>query len=437
MSRRLIFIAAVVSVLLFVAQAFFLPWSGALFKSQTQPTTQERAEVPPPAPVVYGIATDSLQILESQVESGETISTILNDYNIGMSTIHALVQKAKDVYPLRRMRSNRPYTLLFDKDTDRTARYFIYEPSAVEYVIYDLRDSLCVTRCQRRVDTVEHELVGEIKGSLYQSMLKAGGTAGLVDQLADIYAWRLDLNRVQAGDTFKLIYEAKEVNGKTIGTGRLKGAYIQHSGEPLYAIALDQGQGTAYYDQDGKSFKKAFLKDPVEFSRISSRYTKRRFHPVQKRYKPHLGTDYAARRGTPIRTVGDGVVVEVGRSRGNGNYVKIRHNKTYTTQYLHMSKFAKRMRRGARVTMGQTIGYVGSTGLSTGPHLCFRFWKNGKQVDALKVKLPLANPVRKEYQVAFEAAKEEMMDRMEAMNARPGRAGMLAAGPANADDSSI
>ncbi len=414
MTRRLILFAAVVSLLLFVAaQAFLFDFSGLFLTTKTETPVAEKA---PPAPVVYGIATDSLEILESTVEPGETISTLLGAYNIGLTKVNALSQKAKVVYPLRKMRAKRPYTLLYARDGQRTAQYFIYEPNATQYVIYDLRDSLCVTLCERKVDIVEREMAGEIRGSLYRSILDAGGSARLVDQLADIYAWRLDLNRVQPGDAFKLIFESKQIDGKTISTGQLKGAYFLHNDKPLYAIALDQGKGINYYDQDGKSFKKAFLKEPVEFSRISSRYNKRRFHPVQRRYKAHLGTDFAARRGTPIRTVGDGVVVAASRTRGNGNFVKIRHDKTYTTQYLHMSKFAKGIRRGVRVTMGQTIGYVGSTGLSTGPHLCYRFWKNGRQVDALKVKLPLAEPVQEKYQAAFAAKKDRIVERMEAMN---------------------
>ncbi|MBU1822703.1 MAG: peptidoglycan DD-metalloendopeptidase family protein, partial [Bacteroidetes bacterium] len=308
-----------------------------------------------------------------------------------------------------------PYTILHSQDSLKTARFFVYEPNDLEYVVYDLRDTLSVALHEREVETVERELVGEIRGSLYQSILEAGGSAQLVNALADIYAWRLDLNHMQVGDTFKLIFEEKQVNGKTIEQGNLKAAFIGHSGEPLYAIAFDQGEGTSYYDQEGNSFKKAFLKEPVEYSRISSRFTKRRFHPVQKRFKAHLGTDFAAPHGTPIRTVGDGVVLEAGRSGGNGNYVKIRHNKTYTTQYLHMSRFAKGIRRGARVKMGQTIGYVGSTGLSTGPHLCYRFWKNGRQVDALKEKLPQADPVKKDNMIAFQLTREQIMGRMEAM----------------------
>ncbi len=425
MTRRLILFAAVVSLLLFAAaQALLFDSSGLFITPKTEVSKTEKA---PPALVLFGIATDSLEIRKGIVEPGETISTLLGDYNFGLTQVHALSQKAQAVYSLRKMRAKRPYTLLYSRDTSRTAQYFIYEPNATQYVIYDLRDSLCVTLCQRKVDIVERELVGEIRGSLYKSILDAGGSARLVDQLADIYAWRLNLNHVQPGDTFKLIFESKQIDGKVIGDGALKGAYIMHQGKPLYAIALDQGKGVSYFDQEGKSFKKAFLKEPVEFSRISSRYNKRRFHPVQRRYKPHLGTDFAARRGTPIRTVGDGVVVEATRTRGNGNYVKIRHDKTYTTQYLHMSKFAKGIRRGVRVTMGQTIGYVGSTGLSTGPHLCYRFWKNGRQVDALKVKLPLAEPVREEFQALFLARKDSIIGRMEAMDVNQAKAEMLAA----------
>ena len=438
MSRRLTLIAAVISFLAFTAaQAFLFDFSDAFFTPQNHISDKRPAPLPPSAPVVYGIATDSLEIVEGVIKKGETMSTLLAHYNIGSATVHELAKKAKDVFKARNLRTNRPYTLLHTVDTTRTARYLIYEPNEVEYVVYDLRDSLAVTLHKRPVELVERELIGEIRSSLYQSILNAGGSAQLVDKLADIFAWRLDLNHIQAGDTFKLIFEEKQVNGKTIESGQLKAAFIEHSGKPLYAIGFDQGEGLNYYDQDGQSFKKAFLKDPVEYSRISSRYTNRRFHPVQKRFKAHLGTDFAAPKGTPIRTVGDGVVLEAGRTLGNGNYVKIRHNKTYTTQYLHMSRFAKGIRRGTRVSMGQTIGYVGSTGLATGPHLCYRFWKNGRQVDALREKLPLAKPVEKAHWSAFLQTKDQIIGRMEAMDATQARQDMLAARKAEADPSSI
>ncbi|WP_207506472.1 peptidoglycan DD-metalloendopeptidase family protein [Telluribacter humicola] len=438
-SKGLALVVALVSLFIFTAaQSILFDFSGPVFQSEEpEVVVVPKPAAPPPrkpAPVVYGIRTDSLSIVEGEVKSGETISTILAAYNIDPATVHELAQKAKEVFNVRNIRPRRNFTLLHAQDAARTAQYFIYEPDDVHYVIYDLRDSLNVIKHQREVEVVERELVGEIRGSLYQSVLKAGGSAQLVNKLADIYGWRLDLNRIQAGDTFKLIFEEKQVNGKTIEQGELKGAFIEHKGQQMYAIGIDQGNGLSYYDQDGKSFKKAFLKEPVEYSRISSRYTKSRFHPVQKIFKAHLGTDFAAPRGTPIRTVGDGVVVEAGYSSGNGNYVKIKHNKTYTTQYLHMSKFAKGIRRGSRVVMGQTIGYVGSTGLSTGPHLCYRFWKNGVQVDALKEKLPLAEPVGKKYRMAFQAAKEDIIGRMEAMDVNGSKQDMLAAKESDPDE---
>jgi len=386
----------------------------------------EEEEVPEPAPIVYGIPTDTLEIVEAEIKRGESLSEILSHYNITPVQIDQLAKKSKDIFNLRRIAAKRSYTLLHGLDAAQTAQYFIYEPNALEYIIYDLRGEMTVTKVKRDMEVLERTLAGEIKNSLFESIVAAGGSPQLVNKFADIYAWRLNLNRIQPGDKFKLIYDEKVVNGTTIGFSNLKAAYFEHSGEPLYAIAFDQGDGTSYYDENGKSMKKAFLKEPLEYSRISSRFTKSRFHPVQKRYKAHLGTDFAAPTGTPIRTVGDGVVLEARYTRGNGYYVKIKHNKTYTTQYLHMSRFAKGMRPGKRVQQGQTIGYVGSTGLATGPHLCYRFWKNGRQVDALRVKLPLADPIRKKYDAEFTAVKDETVKRMEAIDAGDVKPEMLA-----------
>ncbi|PRY14263.1 murein DD-endopeptidase MepM/ murein hydrolase activator NlpD [Pontibacter ummariensis] len=410
-----------VSLFLFVAAAYTLNFSTEKLLAQEMgetlvPELAKKEEKRKPAPVVYGIPTDSLAIVEGSVKRGESLSELLSQYNITAPTVYELAKRSKDVFNVRRIAANRDYTVLHALDSARTAQYFIYEPNQVEYVVYDLRDSLNVTLVQRKVEVLERTIAGEIESSLFESMVEAGGSPQLVNKFADIYAWRLNLNRIQPGDQFKLIYEEKVVNGETIGYGELKAAFFEHSGEPIYAIGFDQGNGTTYYDQEGKSLKRAFLKEPLEYTRISSRYSKRRFHPVQKRYKAHLGTDFAAPRGTPIRTVGDGVVLDARYTRGNGYFVKIRHNKTYTTQYLHMSKFARGIRRGVHVKQGQTIGYVGSTGLATGPHLCYRFWKNGRQVDALKVKLPAAEPIRKEQEATFTALKEQTVKRMEAIN---------------------
>ena len=388
-----------------------------ILASQKQAAAPEEVAVALPAkprlaPIIYGIHTDSLEVVEGNVERGESLSEILSAYNISPATVYALAQKSKEVFNVRRIAANRDYTILHAHDSAQTAQYFIYEPNEVEYVIYDLRGDLAVTSEKRTVEVLERVLGGEIKSSLFESVVEAGGSPQLVNRFADIYAWRLDLNRIQPGDKFKLIYDEKVVNGSTIGYGQLKAAYFEHEGDSIYAIAFKDGNSNGYYDQNGKSLKKAFLREPLEYSRISSRYSKSRFHPVQKRYKAHLGTDFAARTGTPIRTVGDGVVLDARYTSGNGYFVKIKHNKTYTTQYLHMSKFAKGIRRGVHVKQGQTIGYVGSTGLATGPHLCYRFWKNGKQVDALRVKLPSGDPISRKNMTAFNAVKRDIAQKM-------------------------
>lgn len=432
MFKRSIGLATLIAIVLFLflAAANYPGFDKA--NAQSSPNLTLKPEVKPeekaPAPIVYGIPTDSLEIVEATVARGQNLSEILSNYNIPMATITELAKKSKEVFNVRRINANHNYTILHLPDSGKTAQYFIYEPSETEYVIYDLRQELNVTLEKRKVDTVERAIAGIINSSLFTSMLEAGGSAQLVNHFADIYAWRLDLNRIQPGDKFKMIYEERIVNGKTIGYGQIKSAYFEHEGEEIYAIGFDQGKGVGYFDQNGKSLKRAFLREPLEYSRISSRFSKNRFHPVQKRYKPHLGTDFAARTGTPIRTVGDGVVLEAKYTRGNGYYVKIKHNKTYTTQYLHMSKFAKGIKAGKRVKQGQTIGYVGSTGLATGPHLCYRFWKNGRQVDALKVKLPAADPVSKQHLTAFEEVKEATVTQMQAINYNGKQQELLASG---------
>jgi murein DD-endopeptidase MepM/ murein hydrolase activator NlpD len=416
MFKRSIGLAILIAVSLFV---FITAAQTISFKSPSLPTAEKEPTPAPekvvkkPAPVIFGIPTDTLEIVEGTVERGENLSQILASFNISPTTIDQLARKSKNVFNVRRINANRNYIILHAQDSAQTARYFIYEPNEVEYVIYDLNGELDVRIEKREVEVVERAIAGFIERSLFESILAAGGSPQLVNHFADIYAWRLNLSRLQPGDHFKLIYDEKIVNGNVIGFGKIKAAYFEHEGKPLYAIAFDQdGKKGGYYDQDGKSLKKAFLREPLEYSRISSRFTMNRFHPVQKRYKPHLGTDFAAPRGTPIRTVGDGVVLEAAFTKGNGYYVKIKHNNTYTTQYLHMSKFAKGIKKGSRVQQGQTIGYVGSTGLATGPHLCYRFWKNGKQVDALKVNLPAAHPIDKKFKTAFEELKAEVEGKM-------------------------
>ena len=228
----------------------------------------------------------------------------------------------------------------------------------------------------------------------------------LVEKLSEVYAWQIDFYHIQKGDKYKVIYEEKYVDNRPVGIGNVLGAYFNYHGEEFYAIQFDDGGGEQYFDESGKSLRKAFLKAPLKFSHITSRYSMHRYHPIEHRVKPHLGTDFAAPTGTPIHSTGDGIVTEATYSRFNGNFVKIKHNSVYSTQYLHMSKIASGIHPGVAVKQGQVIGYVGMTGEATGPHVCYRFWKNGRQVDPFRQKFPSSKPVNTEYAAQFDSTKE-------------------------------
>jgi murein DD-endopeptidase MepM/ murein hydrolase activator NlpD len=273
-------------------------------------------------------------------------------------------------------------------------------------------DDVKVYKEEKPVELKKIEIGGTISSNLYVNMVEIGISPDMVDQFADLYGWAVDFQRLQKGDKFKIVYQQKLVDDQVIGNGNIELAFFEHNGEAYPAIPFEQNGEVNFFDHEGNSFKKAFLRDPLKFTRISSRYNLKRFHPVQKRYKAHLGTDYAAPTGTEIRSVGDGTVVEARYTSANGNYVKIKHNGTYTTQYLHMSKIASGTKPGSRIKQGEVIGYVGSTGLATGPHLCFRFWKNGKQEDWLKEKIPPSNPISKENRMAFDQVKMEKLGQL-------------------------
>ena len=366
----------------------------------------------PPRQVLYGMVVDSLLVIEDKIKRNQNLAEILSPYNVSHQVIHKLAKISDGIFDVRKIRANQKYTLICRPDSLKTAEAMVYEPNPIEYVVFNLRDSVFVEKRAREVKTEEKELVGEIEYSLAVTMDELGVTPQLTNDFVDVFAWQIDFFRLQKGDRFKVIYEEKLVDGQPIGIGDIKAVYFNHFGNDYYGIRYDQGNGPDYFDDDGKSLRKALLKYPLKFTRISSRYSGRRFHPVQKRWKAHRGTDFAAPKGTAIRSVGDGIVVEARYGKYNGNYVKIRHNATYSTQYLHMSKIAKGMKPGIKVKQGQTIGYVGSTGLATGAHLCYRFWKNGVQVDALKVDLPSAEPIEPEKLSAYNQVKRTYIERL-------------------------
>jgi len=367
-------------------------------------------EEPKAAEILYGISLDRKVVIASTVRPNENLSSILSGYNVSLQEIDQLVRKAKGVFDVRKINAHHNYKLICSEDS--IARFMIYETNKVDYVVFDLNDSLDVYTGSKEVNSVESAITGVITSSLYQSMIDGGTSPQLVDYVADIFGWQLDFSRLQPGDRYKIIYQKKLVEDEVAEIGPVLAAEFIHEGNPFYAVRFDQSKGPDYFDEKGQSLRKAFLKYPVKFTRISSRYSGRRFHPVLKRYRSHLGTDYAAPRGTPIRAAGDGVVTEASYHRANGNYVKIRHNATYTTQYLHMSKIAGGIRPGTKVDQGQTIGYVGSTGLANGPHLCYRFWKNGKQVDAMRVELPPSEPIAEDNKISYDSVLMDMIVRL-------------------------
>lgn len=365
--------------------------------------------------LLYGIVIDSLEVIEDIIQPRQNLSHILSSYNISGNLITEISQKSKGIFDLRGLAANRKYTVLCSPDSLKTARCLIYEPNETEFVVFNLHDSVYVYKVEKEIEIVERSISGVITSSLSRAMMDNGASPQLVHSLYDVFKWQIEFNRVYKGDKYKLIYEEKLVEGQVIGIGKVLAAYFEHNNKDYYGIPFNQGKGNEYFDDKGKNLRKAFLKEPLNYTRISSKFSAKRFHPVQKRYKAHLGTDYAAPRGTPIMSVGNGVVIEARFGQFNGNYVKIKHNASISTQYLHMSKIAKGIKPGTRVTQGQIIGYVGSTGLATGPHLCFRFWKNGVQVDALKVIPPPSDPIKKEFEEEYAVVKEEMILRLQSV----------------------
>jgi len=363
--------------------------------------------------VLYGMVVDNYTVIEDKIKRNERLGDILEAYNVPANIIHQVSQLSRNVFDVRKIAPNKKYTLICNQDSLKTAKALVYEPNPIDYIVFRFEDTLWVDVCKRDVVILEQTIAGEIKSNLSETIEELGISHELTNKFVDIFGWQVDFQRLQKGDKFKLIYEEAQVEGVSVGIKQINGIYFEHSGSPYYAFPFDQGEGVDYFDEEGKSLRKALLKYPIEFTRISSRYTMNRFHPVQRRWKAHLGTDFAAPTGTPIRSVGDGVIEEAQYKSNNGNYVKVRHNGTYTTQYLHMSRIAEGVRAGTRVKQGQTIGYVGSTGLATGPHLCYRFWRNGVQVDALRVELPPSQPVKKDYLEEFEKVKQELTKKLE------------------------
>ena len=357
----------------------------------------------------FGFYSDSLDHSIYSVERNETLSDILLNLGVSANEIGEIVKNAENVLDVRKIVAGNIYHSYTNNDSTNTLVYFVYEKSPKRFVVFDLKDSISVYESEKEVKSVEVQKSGVIDQSLYVSLLESDASPELAIKLSQIFAWQIDFYHLQKGDNYKVIYERLFIDDKFFAVGKIEAAYFYHNKKEYYAIPFIQDSLVQYFDENGNSLRKAFLKAPLEFGRISSRYSRSRLHPVLKTRRPHLGVDYAAPVGTPIRTTGDGIISEIGYNGGAGKYIKIKHNSVYSTMYLHMSRYAKGMKKGVPVKQGQVIGYVGSTGLATGPHVDYRFFVNGSPVDPLKVELPPSEPINKELKVEFEIQRDSLM----------------------------
>ena len=358
----------------------------------------------------YNILVDSFNVIKGSVKRGQTMGEILYLNHIDHFEINKIVERSKGIFDVRRVNTGKKYTVICASDSTKKAQYFIYEIDATNYVVFDLRGEIDVYKGKKPVIVKLKTASGIIKSSLWLTMEEQKLSPKLTAELSTIYAWTIDFFKIQKNDGFRVYYEDKYIDGQYIGIGRLLAAEFTHKGQDFYSFYYKENENFGdYYDEQGKTLRKAFLMAPVDYKRISSRYSKRRKHPVTGRWKGHFGTDYAAEKGTPIWSTANGTIIAATYTKNNGNYVKVRHNGTYTTQYLHMSKIKPGIRKGVFVKQGDIIGYVGSTGLATGPHVCYRFWKNDKQVDPFKQKLPPGDPIKKENREAYLLAKDSLM----------------------------
>lgn len=355
----------------------------------------------PTVKTIYGYTEDSVEVISRTIKPNQNLSDILSPYHVSYQAIHDIAIASKEVFDVRKLAANRDYEVICSNDSTNQAKCFIYHPNPIDYVIYKFDDSVSVSMEHYEVKRVENTASGVINSSLYQTLVDNGNSPKLAVELSDIYAWQIDFFGIQKGDNYKIIYEQLFVNDELIGVGEIKAAYFDHMDTSYYAFQYEQDSIVEYFDEDGNSLRKAFLKAPLSYRRISGKFSYNRLHPILKRRMPHLGVDYAASRGTPVYAIGDGKVIKANYAGAAGNYVKIKHNSIYTSGYMHLWKFGNGIKVGTRVTQGQLIGYVGSTGRSTGPHLDFRIWKNGTAVDPVSLKPPSAKPISEEHHAAY------------------------------------
>ena len=370
-----------------------------------------------PAPVLkYGLEIEKYDVEPGQVKRGDFFGSIMEDFGVGANQVQKILKASEGVFDVKKIKIGSQYEVWREKDSVGTAAFFVYELDNLNSAVVALKDSLYAKICHKEVVPVLKRARATISTSLWNDVQKAGIPVMMALRLSDVYDCTIDFFGLQNGDSFDVMYEELFSEGEYVGLGKIYYAEFTHAGKVYNAIRFNAGENSSvFWNERGESLKKAFLKAPLNFTRISSRFTYARKHPVLKIVRPHTGVDYAAPSGTPVVALGDGVVTHRGWAGGGGNTIKIKHPGNYVTSYMHLRGYAKGIVKGSRVTRGQLIGYVGSTGLSTGPHLDFRVYKNGKPIDPLKMESPSVEPVSKEDMPAFQAQMERYKFQMDSL----------------------
>ena len=371
-------------------------------------------EAETPENLLYGINVDNYRTETGEVANGETMGGILNRFGIPALVVDRLDKASKEIFPLRNIRAGHKYTAFIHEDSLYAPHldWLVYETSVTDYVVFGFHnaDSVSIRKDCKEYTLRRTKKSAVINSSLWGAIMEQQLPYALAAELEEIYQWTVDFFGIQKGDRFTVIYDERFIDDSvSVGIGRIWGAKFVQSGKEFYAIPFRQGGKIQYWEADGGSLRKQMLKAPLKYSRISSRFTYARKHPIYKVYRPHTGVDYAAPKGTPVHAVADGVVIFKGWGGGGGNTLKIKHPGNLQTGYLHLSGFAKGISKGTRVSQGQLIGYVGSTGASTGPHLDYRVWKNGTPIDPLKIPSEPAEPISKENRAGFEFVRDRIM----------------------------
>lgn len=355
-----------------------------------------------------GIIVDNYDAIDKTISSGTAVSNLFINAGVDPKTAYQLNFTPDSIFSAKRVKAGKSYTIYQTKDSLQKTDYIVYHRSLVEHVVFDFKDSLDVSLYKKPVTTVSKIDSVKIESSMWNAIVDNNLNLGLAGELSEIYAWVIDFFGIQVGDGFKVYYDENYVDSTSVGISKIHAAVFNHNNKEYYAYYYKNGDTEGFWDENGNSLKKAFLKAPLKFTRISSGFTYARKHPVYKVVRPHTGVDYAAPKGTPVMSIGDGKVILRAYKGGGGNTVYIKHNSVYKTGYLHLSAYAKGLKVGDQVKQGQVIGYVGSTGASTGPHLDFRVWKNGTPINPLKMESPSVEPIPAKYMEEFKTVRDSL-----------------------------